>query len=228
MCGPYSQVYGEELSTFPTDMKNLPGANGTYLQTNNGYYRFTIYGKNVCGVIQSLVSGNFRVDSEPTPSVAFKVNGTALPTDCNATIPSFFNCSAFPLVLNNESSNISTYDITLQYSTVGSCGLYTQIYETPVPLTSLPTDLNNLPGFNGTFIQDNPTITPVYDRMAPQYVDRISSNPHNNLCNGGWKHRMIEANNVTPFGCKVPCSPYKHTARQTVRQIPPHNHELRD
>ncbi|MNU44567.1 hypothetical protein D3C71_333870 [compost metagenome] len=157
MCGPYTTVYSSgNISTFPTDMKNLPGTNGTYLQSNTGFYRFTIYGKNSCGILQSLVSGNLRVDNEPTPSVAFKVNGTTLSTDCNAvSIPAFFNCAAFPITLNNLSSNISTYEIKLQHSINGPCGPYIDVYNSG-SLSYLPTNLKNLPGTYGDYVLNNP------------------------------------------------------------------------
>jgi hypothetical protein len=65
-----------------------------------------------------------------------------------------FGCPAYPITLSNQSTNAVQYMIDLQYST-SSCGAYTSVYNSGY-IPTFPTDLKNLPGLNGTWIQTHP------------------------------------------------------------------------
>lgn len=161
VCGSYSTVYTSDyISTLPDDLKNLPGTNGNYMQNNTGFYKITITGKNGCGVVQSIATGIIEVRKELPPTAAFKVNGITLPTSCSATIPQFFNCPAYNITMSNQSVYTTYYNIVLLYSTT-ACGTYSQVYQSS-DLTSLPTDLKNLPNIGGNFIQSNPGYYNIY------------------------------------------------------------------
>jgi len=61
-CGTYVPVYSSGyLSSFPTDLLNLPGTGGTWLQTHAGYFQVRLTTKNLCGESSSTQSGYLRV-----------------------------------------------------------------------------------------------------------------------------------------------------------------------
>ncbi len=154
--GPFTSVYNSgEIPTFPTDLKNMSGTNGTYLQSHTGFYRIAVAGINVCGVTQSLVTSYFQVASEPQPVATFKVNGTTLPTACEATIPAFFSCPAFNLNLNNLSTNAVTYELKILYHATDPCAIMAEIYNSGI-VPTIPSNLKNLPIFESDYISNHP------------------------------------------------------------------------
>lgn len=154
--GPFTSVYNSgQISSFPSDLKNMPGTGGTYLQSNTGFYRIAVAGINVCGVTQSLVTSYLKVNSEPQPAASFNVNGTTLPTACEATIPSFFGCPAFSLNLNNTSSNASNYELKVLYHATDPCAIMAEIYNSGIT-TTLPGNLKNLPISESDYISNHP------------------------------------------------------------------------
>ncbi|MFN8259791.1 MAG: T9SS type A sorting domain-containing protein [Chitinophagales bacterium] len=75
-CGTYTSVYNSGyLSTFPTDLKNLPGTNGTTLQTNTGFYQVRLTTKNACGTVSSTSIGYINIATGPTnANASFSTN----------------------------------------------------------------------------------------------------------------------------------------------------------
>lgn len=66
-CSTYTSVYSSGyVSTFPTDLKNLPGTNGTWLQTHTGNFKVVLTSKNSCGTVSSAVAGYINVTGAPT------------------------------------------------------------------------------------------------------------------------------------------------------------------
>jgi hypothetical protein len=131
----------------------LDASSGALASAVNGnYYIIEVSvrcnGSNGTG---SYVRGHLKYVVPSTPTASFNINSTTVPTTCT-TPREVFNCNA--ITLNNTSnSDAIQYQIELLSST-SNCGTYTSVYNSGY-LSAFPTDLKNLPGTNGTWLQNN-------------------------------------------------------------------------
>lgn len=122
-CGTYSQVYSSGfVSAFPTDLKNLPGANGNWLQTHTGFYKVVLTVQNTCGVASTAQTGYINVAGAPTggtaaftttviakKNAAVTINNCPLPT-ATSSIPFKYD------VLPQSCGGASGYRFVMQQS----------------------------------------------------------------------------------------------------------------
>lgn len=97
----------------------------------------------------SYVQGHFKYVIPSTPTASFSINNAVVSSAC-ATPTTFFNCNA--ITLNNTSNADATSYLVELFSAPSNCGTYTSVYSSGY-VTTFPTDLKNLPGTNGTWLQ---------------------------------------------------------------------------
>lgn len=122
---------------------------------NGSYYIVEISARSSCSTGSgAYIRGHFKYVIPNAPTAGFTINNTAVPGVCTAPLQ-IYNCPSYTTTLTNTSNADATqFNIELQQST-SSCGTYTSVYNSGY-LTSFPTDLKNLPGTNGTYLQSNP------------------------------------------------------------------------
>lgn len=122
------------LSVFPTDLKNMPGVNGTYLATNTGFFKVTLKARNSC-LQEAIKVGHIKVSATPTPvSMNLKINNGIGGIPCyNQTLPGcLVGCYGPSCNLGDGSNNISTYQITIEQVNCANGLVIANLYTGPV------------------------------------------------------------------------------------------------
>ena len=148
--GAGSLVYTSgDLATFPTNLKALPGTNGTWLTSHTGLFQVGLTTKNACGTT-SIAIGYINVAGPPAaPVTGFTINGINAASTVCATPLITFGCPAYLITLANTTTGASTYNIDLYSYSV--CGTNTLVNSTGY-VSTFPTNLKALPGANGTWL----------------------------------------------------------------------------
>lgn len=122
---------------------------------NGNYYIVELSVRSSCSTGSgSYVRGHFKYVIPSNPTAGFTINNTAVPATCTSPLQ-IYNCPSYTTTLSNTSNADATqFNIELQQSS-SSCGTYTSVYNSGY-LSTFPTDLKNLPGTNGTYLQTNP------------------------------------------------------------------------
>ncbi len=154
VAGGYSSnaAYAWVNGTVPASTNLNSGAVATRFAAFPGNYLVTLQINNgTCSSLERKVRINVA-STAPAATAAFKINNLSVSSNC--AIPmDLFNCAAYLTTLSNQSVDAISYKIELQASS-SSCGTYTSVYNSGF-LSTFPTDLKNLPGTNGTWLQSH-------------------------------------------------------------------------
>jgi hypothetical protein len=134
------------LNIFPTDLKNMPGANGTYLSINTGFFKITLKARNAC-LQESIKVGHIKVSATPTPvSMNLKINNGIGGVPCyNQVLPGcLVGCYGGNCNLGDGSNNIGTYQLTIQQVNCSNGTVLTNLYTGPVVTVSNVSQLTGI------------------------------------------------------------------------------------
>lgn len=146
------------LATCPTDLKNLPGTNGTWLSNHVGYFKISILEKNSCNIQTAPYCIFIRIATTPGPTENLTVygkNNTNYNPSQNIASPILVGCYSLGMSIGTgglgTANNITGYQFKIEEVNCSSGAVLSVLYNgTTIPVTT--SGLIPFVGFNQTTI----------------------------------------------------------------------------
>ncbi|MFM2283070.1 MAG: hypothetical protein RL222_574, partial [Bacteroidota bacterium] len=161
------------LTTCPTDLKNLPGTNGTWLATNTGYFKLNILEKNSCNTQSANYCIFLQIATTPGPTENLTIygkNSTNYNPSQNIASPILVGCYSLGMSIGTgglgTTNNITGYQYKIEEVNCSTGAVLSILYNGPtVAVTTtgaIPTVNFNQATINGNtgyFGQNCATLT---------------------------------------------------------------------